>query len=243
MNLHPKFTVKDLDSFGVIDYVKGMSTNKKLLAGGAALGGVKTVMDDTDDNLQSTAVKASIGAGITWGGAQGVKYIAKRLDESSAKSVVSQQEKKSNDINRETSRVEAEAQSTKVSQNLENTSKVTSSKINKVVEVEGEANKSLVDQAKVKKMKNWLGKAKVAGAIGLGAFAVASVMDTSQTMSEKREVSRMTEKQERNLNRKLKREEKNQSQYAYGHVDFGQMAIDMFNERTGHHKMGNSKFQ
>lgn len=29
----------------------------------------------------------------------------------------------------------------------------------------------------------------------------------------------------------------------YGHIDMGQIAIDMFNQRTGHYKMGNAKFQ
>ena len=104
-------------------------------------------------------------------------------------------------------------------------------------------NLSMEDQMKIKKMKGWASKGKLAGLIGLGVFATASVIDTNNGLSENRDVSRMKEKQEKNLTRKLKREEKQQSQYAYGHVDMGEMAFQMFNERLGHHKMGNAKFQ
>lgn len=98
-------------------------------------------------------------------------------------------------------------------------------------------------QASEKRIKGWATKSKVTGLVGLGAFALASVMDTSEALNEKKDVSRMTEEQERNLAKKQKQEEKNQSQYAYGHLNAGDIVGEMWNNRLGHHKMGNAKFQ
>lgn len=93
------------------------------------------------------------------------------------------------------------------------------------------------------KMHRVWGGAKVAGVAGLGAFALASVMDTSESLSEDKHTSRMVKQQEERLTKKQTKERREQNKQGYGNIDMGQMAIDLFNERTGHHKMGNAKFQ
>lgn len=157
----------------------------------------------------------------------------KRLDNLSSQEVVQQQQKKSNDLAREEARIKAEMDSTKVAFNSEANSTITVSDV--------EAEKMKLDSEK--RIKSWGMKAKVIGGLGIGAFALASVMDTSQTLEEKRNTSRMTEEQEGNLTRKASKEEKNQRQNAYGHTDMGDIVTEMWNNRIGHHKMGNSKFQ
>lgn len=235
-------TPKDIDSFDVIARVQSMSRNKQIALGGAAVGMAKTATDDTDDNLGSTAAKSAVGAGIALGGYHGAKYALDKFEYGSVSEIVEKAQQKLGQAKKEIQHATSEGQATKIAQNADNKGSVKTGDVSKI-DVEVKHDSALKDQATKKKMNNWLGKAKLAGAIGLGAFAVASVMDTSETLAEKKRTTRMTEEQERNLNRKISREERNQKQHAYGHVDFGQMAIDLFNERTGHHKMGNAKFQ
>jgi predicted GNAT family acetyltransferase len=262
--LNPKYTVGKLAQFDVVNRVVDMQSSKRMKWGGAigaAAGLGAALYDNDDDTLMSTMGTMAVGAGAVVGADLGAQWALKNtqigkdfaryytagktansVDGDSAKEVVSQTQKKSNDVNKEISRLESEAESKKVSQNVENTTKVTVSDTNKVeMEVKHEADKKA--QATHKKMNNWKQKAGIAGAIGLGAFAVASVMDASSELGENRRTSRMTEEQERNLNRKKGQEKRNQNQYGYGNIDMGQMAIELFNERTGHHKMGNAKFQ
>jgi hypothetical protein len=99
------------------------------------------------------------------------------------------------------------------------------------------------EQARVRKIKGWARNGKVAGLIGLGAFALASAMDAGQDLSDKQEAGEMKAEQERNLTKKLNNQKKAMAQNAYGHVDMGEMVMDMFNDRIGHHLMGNAKFQ
>jgi hypothetical protein len=98
-------------------------------------------------------------------------------------------------------------------------------------------------QKRKSKIKGWAGKGALAATIGLGAFAIASAMDVNDRMQDKVDESKMTHKQEQKLQRKMSQERKNKAQYAYGHIDMGQMVTDIFNDRSGHHLMGNARFK
>ena len=171
----------------------------------------------------------------------GAENIINKLDTITATDITGTQTKNTQDIGKETSQTKADAESSKVAQNGEANSQV------KVSDMEREKLKLESEQAmkdkSTKRIKGWGMKAKGLGVIGLGAFAVASVMDTSQGLQEKTATSRMTEEQEKNLKRKTSKEEKNQRQNAYGYTDMGGIVTEMWNNRIGHHKMGNSKFQ
>jgi hypothetical protein len=107
-----------------------------------------------------------------------------------------------------------------------------------------EAEKVLDKNVEAKKIKNNLGKMKVAGAIGLTAFAAASVIDSNKENQQEVRAGRMKAEQEKNLTRQKSREKEVMSQFQYGGpTDFGSIAFDMFNQRIGHHLMGNAKFQ
>jgi hypothetical protein len=92
------------------------------------------------------------------------------------------------------------------------------------------------------KITGWMGKAKVLGAIGLGAFAVATVMDASDRLDHKSKTSEMVNQEQKMKNKKQHEVEKKYHAQAYGAINMGDMVTQMFQDRIGHHKMGNAKF-
>lgn len=95
--------------------------------------------------------------------------------------------------------------------------------------------------AKIKANGN---KMMLAGAIGMTAFGAASLIDTNKKMQAQVRVREMREEQEKNLTRKKSQDKEVMSQFQHGGPsDFGSIAFDMFNQRIGHHLMGNAKFE
>jgi hypothetical protein len=101
---------------------------------------------------------------------------------------------------------------------------------------------SMRNLASQKKVSGWLEKGKLLGAIGLGAFAVATVMDASDRLDHKTETSKMTNEEKKMKDKKQSDVERKYHQQAYGAVNMGDMVTQMFQDRIGHHKMGNAKF-
>lgn len=105
------------------------------------------------------------------------------------------------------------------------------------------ARDNLKKQGMIKKMKNFNGKLGVITAIGATAIGVASVMDVSNEMNHKTREGRMVAYEEENNQQKKQKKKKQNKKAGYGNNDWGQLPIDMFNDRIGHYKMGNAKFQ
>jgi hypothetical protein len=105
------------------------------------------------------------------------------------------------------------------------------------------ARDNLKKQGIIKKMKNFNGKLGVVAAIGATAIGVASVMDVSNEMSHKTREGRMLAYEEENNQRRKQQKKKQNKKAGYGNNDWGQLPIDLFNDRIGHYKMGNAKFQ
>lgn len=102
---------------------------------------------------------------------------------------------------------------------------------------------ALKKQAWIKKRKNFQSKANIVAAIGATAIGIASIMDVSNDLRHKNREDRMVNYEEENLERKKQQRRKDAKKTNYNYVDWGQLPIDLYNERSGHHKMGNSKFQ
>lgn len=102
--------------------------------------------------------------------------------------------------------------------------------------------KSIKNLKSEKKMTEWKEKGKMLGAIGLGVFAVGTAIDISDRMDHKSKTSEMVNSEQQMKNKKQSKAEKKYHQQAYGAVNMGDMVTQMFQERIGHHKMGNSKF-
>lgn len=109
-------------------------------------------------------------------------------------------------------------------------------------QVAGSAQKVKEAAETERKLVNVGGKAGTMLKIGAGVVGVASILDVGQRISDNREAKRIKHEQEKALIQKeKKRKEKNKEQ-SYGYIQDGEILFDLFGERTGHHKMGNSKF-
>lgn len=82
---------------------------------------------------------------------------------------------------------------------------------------------------------------------GLGVAALtiagAGILDLAIDGKHHLDVERQKSDAHQSNEKKAKQAAEKRQEMGYGHVDMGQIAIDMFNQRTGHYKMGNAKFQ
>ena len=119
--------------------------------------------------------------------------------------------------------------------------RITASDVNKV-ETKA-AGKAVIDSekalARAKKVHSKLG---VVAAIGMTTFASATILDISKDLNEKKKISRDLAQQEKQLQKKQNEERKAQKSMAYGAMDLSNLNFDLFENRVGHYKMGNSKY-
>ena len=102
--------------------------------------------------------------------------------------------------------------------------------------------KEIDEEAIYRKGARWARAMKIGTLVGMGIIGVSSLLDISEKLDRKTDAQRMVRKQEKNLERRQIAEKRILDSMGYGHVDMGQIVFDMFNERIGHHKMGNAKF-
>lgn len=84
------------------------------------------------------------------------------------------------------------------------------------------------------------------GAKGIaGLIAVGTMMSISNSLQKDVRTERMKRDEEQQLVRKERENQRNQRDlFGYNKpTDFGQLVLDMWDDRIGHHKMGNAKFQ
>lgn len=106
------------------------------------------------------------------------------------------------------------------------------------------SDEQFTENAKAKSRK--VGKYMKGGAIvGAAILAAGSLLDVQRDLKEDRQAVRHGNDYEREQQKRKHKEDKTMGQmFGYGHTpNMGQLAIDMFNERIGHYKMGNAKFQ
>lgn len=94
----------------------------------------------------------------------------------------------------------------------------------------------------LEKAARWDRNAKALGVAAIGVVGVATLLDIGNGLSEKKEVARMLKEQEQQLEKRQIAERKSLRRDSYDYVDMGQIVTEMFNERIGHYKMGNAKF-
>ena len=102
---------------------------------------------------------------------------------------------------------------------------------------------NLVDTDAVRQMKKW--KFTRVAAIGTAAVVgTGTILHMANNRSNKKRAEEQVEEQERNQRRRERRARK--YMYAgtgYKPETFNGFVQDMFNQRSGHHKMGNAKFK
>lgn len=77
-------------------------------------------------------------------------------------------------------------------------------------------------------------------------IGTTSLLSTAMNMSEKSEQRAQVRQMEKGVKEKVKKEEKKRKDYkvqdSYGNIDTSGIVMEMFEQRVGHHKMGNSRF-
>jgi hypothetical protein len=104
---------------------------------------------------------------------------------------------------------------------------------------------NMIDEAKLAKMNRAFGRGGAA-IKGIGVFIGATaLLGVSQKLGRNADVQRMQNDAEAAMVKKDKQESKIINElFAYNkHQPMGQLVMDMWDDRIGHHKMGNSKFQ
>lgn len=85
-------------------------------------------------------------------------------------------------------------------------------------------------------------------ALGVAAVFIATttLLDKALDIDEKMEVKKMVREQNKNIKKREEQEREKRDRYRDGkgftHVDTSSIVMDLFEERLGHHKMGNSRF-
>lgn len=210
--------------------------NKYLAAGvGGALGIGKTIFDNSDDNLLTTTINATVGATLGYASDELIDYIMTKTNFSMDRNV--------KNVRNEIRYTHTEELSKNIARK---SAKTTMADVSKK-EVEAIAEGSLEFQAGMKKFNNMLRKAKTVGKIGLGAFALATLLDIGEREKKKIRTKKMVEEEEKNVRRKMREDMFHARIYSFvqnmQQVDMGQLALDMFEDRIGHFKMGNAKFR
>lgn len=105
-----------------------------------------------------------------------------------------------------------------------------------------------IDKEKIaKKAASWNRTGKIGFFASVGLIGATSLLDVSHELHEETTEAKMINTQEKNLKRQEIAEQRalrrNDYGYASSYVDFGEIATELFNERIGHYKMGNSKFE
>lgn len=113
-----------------------------------------------------------------------------------------------------------------------------------VVKEVGEDSKSIRAAAEAeRKALSRFAKIGTIGKISAGIIGAATVVDVARKMHDERAAEHMKAEQEWNLKEKDKQRKKQQKEMSYGYLQQGEILFDLFGNRTGHHKMGNAKFQ
>lgn len=89
-----------------------------------------------------------------------------------------------------------------------------------------------------------LSKVRAAGWLGLGLIAAGTLADVSNKLADERQTKRMVMEEKRNLQKKELQERKDmRKMFGYDYVNYGNIVKEMWDNRTGHYKMGNAKYQ
>jgi hypothetical protein len=102
----------------------------------------------------------------------------------------------------------------------------------------------LLDEDRIRdkalKAKNLKGVLSIAA---MSAVGIGAVLDISNRLDQSKETARMVTDQEKKLAQRTTKEATSLKRDSHDYVDVGEIVMEMFNERIGHHKMGNAKFQ
>lgn len=80
------------------------------------------------------------------------------------------------------------------------------------------------------------------GKLAVGAIAIGGALSVGHGMKRKMDEKEMLREQEKNLVQQQRRRNETYRQQSYNDPTLGNLVFQMFEERTGHHKMGDARF-
>ncbi|MGL4820580.1 MAG: hypothetical protein ACRC5C_11465, partial [Bacilli bacterium] len=198
---------------------------------GAGIGLATAMFDAEDDDITSAGGKMLKGLAITQGAgliAEGVLqvsdhhgYDVKRL------------------INRDTVGKLMVSNATKAK--MDQDKKVIKIKRAKLEKVQKQSMNVRVNR-EVGKFTKVGGHFKTGIGVAIAAIGIASVIDIGDRISDGNEAEKLRVIQEKELSMKQKRDKKKNRELNNANINMGEMAFELFNARSGHHKMGNAKY-
>lgn len=105
-----------------------------------------------------------------------------------------------------------------------------------------EASKDMQAIQAEKKMAKIGAKMPAALGIGLIAIGAATVLDIGQRVGSHMDAEAYKKQQEFEMKQRVNKQKGKNKEKSYGYVQDGEIVFDLFNSRSGHHKMGNAKF-
>lgn len=136
-------------------------------------------------------------------------------------------------------------------QAMDETRKVTTQDVSQ--DIDSSETRKVMNEAKIKAVDPGMEAQKalkhkkrlvLGGRVAVGLMAVGVVADINNNLAQERRSKRMVNEAENNLKKKEHREKQDMNKmFGYDYMDYGNIVQEMWNNRTGHHKMGNAKFQ
>lgn len=256
-NLETMRAVNELDGIGKMGKrLHDVKLPKKIgavLGIGTGLGMTHATFDNTDDNLLSTGMKvagytAAVGTGVglfsRWGGKDKAldqkreaywEMVKERYEEQAKNAGKAFDSKKELLMERGMSEEKAVAHLKRKGTDNERT-KLERGK--KHVKDPIQLKEAVHEEKVVKTARNTMRFAK----IGVGVTALGGIVSAAHSVKQSHDARQMVKAQEEKQYRDKRRKQEEIARYGYGQVDMGNVVLQMFEERTGHHRMGNSKF-
>lgn len=91
------------------------------------------------------------------------------------------------------------------------------------------------------RVKRLAAKLPIAGKIGMGVIGAATLLDLGMRLGDHVGAKANELGQELEIKKRQKQKKKKQKQYSYSHINDGDIVLGLFDQRTGHYKMGNAK--
>lgn len=227
-----------------ISKMSGQSRIASLAALGLKLGVTHSIIDNDDDTAVSTLITSSVYAGgITGAVFAGKKYLD-GVDKAQKKSklyenqvnrfedAASGDEAKINELKKQHG--EEKGEEIRKRKNLETKAE----RIQRTQSVDGKGPLSHEDRV-VKRGKQLM----KGGKIGMGIIGIGGALSALHGMKRAGDVEDIKSDGEKKITLDKRAEKQKNRDYGYNNPSMGNIAFELFEQRTGHYKMGDSKFQ
>jgi len=239
------FKEKALGAKSKISKMSGQNKFAALAALGLKMGVTHSLLDNDDDGVVSTvATSAVYTAGIGGAAVVANKYLNKVEESVHKKKLWDQQIKKfETDAGSDEKKIEElkkrhgeeRGEELRKKKGLETKEE----RIKKATTTKNQGNIDTHEERVVKRGKQVMKGSKIA----MGVIAVGGALSALHGMKRSSDVEDIKKDGEKKITLEKRAQKEKNRNYGYNDPSFGNIAFEMFEQRTGHYKMGDSKFQ